>query len=109
MDTHINKVRVRIAPSPTGVLHVGTARTALFNWLFARKCKGTFIVRIEDTDLERSDSRYEKDILENLLWLGLEWDEGPVTRAQVQNSKFKIKNYIGDYGPYRQSERTAIY
>ena len=80
-------VRVRIAPSPTGYLHIGTARTALFNRLFAKKQSGKFILRIEDTDLERSEKRFEEDILESLKWLGLEWDEGP----------------------YRQSERLAIY
>jgi glutamyl-tRNA synthetase len=82
-----NKIRVRIAPSPTGPLHLGTVRTALFNWLFAKNQGGTFILRIEDTDLERSHQKYEKDILENLQWLGLAWDEGP----------------------YRQSERLDIY
>ena len=81
------EVRARIAPAPTGFLHIGTARTALFNYLFAKKNKGSFILRIEDTDVERSDPRFEKDILENLKWLGIEWDEGP----------------------YRQSERTDIY
>lgn len=81
------QIRVRIAPSPTGPFHIGTARTALFNWLFARKHNGKFIVRIEDTDLERSDSKYEEDILNNLKWLGLDWDEEP----------------------YKQSERTEIY
>src|SRR3989344_2740790 len=83
----VKKVRVRIAPSPTGYLHIGTAHTALFNWIFAKKNQGTFILRIEDTDLERSDKKYEKDIIENLKWLGLEWDEGP----------------------YKQSERLEIY
>ncbi len=68
-------IRVRIAPSPTGFLHIGTARTALFNWLFARHYDGKFILRIEDTDLERSDKKYEEDILESLRWLGLLWDE----------------------------------
>jgi glutamyl-tRNA synthetase len=81
------KIRVRIAPSPTGNLHIGTARTALFNWLYARASGGTFILRIEDTDLERSDKKYEKNIFEGLEWLGLGWDEGP----------------------YRQSERLDIY
>lgn len=93
-------VRVRIAPSPTGFLHVGTARTALFNFLFARSKGGVFIVRIEDTDLERSDQKFELDILENLQWLGLTWDEGPILGS---------KSYRGDYGPYRQSERLDIY
>ena len=68
-------IRTRIAPSPTGYLHIGTARTALFNYLFAKKEGGKFILRIEDTDLERSDPKFEKDILENLKWLGIEWDE----------------------------------
>ena len=88
-------IRVRIAPSPTGLLHFGTARTALFNWLFARHTGGTFIVRIEDTDTERSTKAFEKDILTGLRWLGLTWDEGP--------------DIGGPYGPYRQSERLDIY
>lgn len=71
-------VRVRIAPSPTGNLHIGTARTAVFNWLFARNQGGTFILRIEDTDLERSRPEYTQSIVEGLTWLGLAWDEGPV-------------------------------
>lgn len=74
-------VRVRIAPSPTGWFHIGTARTALFNYLFARQNKGKFILRIEDTDLERSDKKYEKDIIESLKWLGLDWDEGPFSQT----------------------------
>lgn len=81
------KIRVRIAPSPTGYLHIGTARTALFNWIFAKKNGGKFILRIEDTDLERSEKRFEDDILDGLKWLGLNWDEWP----------------------YRQSERLEIY
>lgn len=89
------KIRARIAPSPTGYLHIGTARTALFNWLFAKKYNGTFILRIEDTDLERSDAKYEKDIVDSLKWLGLDWDEGPFVN--------------GAYGSYRQSERLDIY
>ena len=88
-------VRVRIAPSPTGPLHIGTARTALFNYLFARKNQGNFILRIEDTDLERSDPKWEKDVVENLKWLGILWDEGP--------------DIGGKYKPYRQSERKDIY
>lgn len=75
-------VRVRIAPSPTGNLHIGTARTAAFNWLFARNQGGTFILRVEDTDLERSRPEYTDNILEGLTWLGLTWDEGPFFQSQ---------------------------
>jgi len=89
------EVRTRLAPSPTGFLHIGTARTALFNYLFTKKNQGSFILRIEDTDLERSNQEFEEDILESLKWLGIEWSEGP------ENG--------GDYGPYRQSERLNIY
>ena len=106
------QIRVRIAPSPTGYLHIGTARTALFNWLFAKQYNGKFILRIEDTDLERSDPKYEKDIIESLKWLGLDWDEGPLapqSGAQVQSSKLKVKSYEGEFGPYRQSERLDVY
>jgi glutamyl-tRNA synthetase/nondiscriminating glutamyl-tRNA synthetase len=88
-------VRVRFAPSPTGLLHVGNARTALFNWLLARGHDGTFILRIEDTDAERSTKASELGILEDLRWLGLEWDEGP--------------DVGGPCGPYRQSERLHLY
>jgi glutamyl-tRNA synthetase/nondiscriminating glutamyl-tRNA synthetase len=88
-------MRVRFAPSPTGQLHVGNARTALFNWLLARGHDGTFILRIEDTDAERSTKASEESILEDLRWLGLEWDEGP--------------DVGGGCGPYRQSERTHLY
>jgi len=78
MTPNIKKeIRVRIAPSPTGYLHIGTARSALFNWLFSKKENGKFILRIEDTDLERSEKKFEKDIIESLKWLGLTWDEGP--------------------------------
>ncbi|MEK7542178.1 MAG: glutamate--tRNA ligase [Patescibacteria group bacterium] len=93
------KVRTRIAPSPTGFVHMGNARTALFNYLFAKKEGGDFILRIEDTDKERSKKEFEQDILENFHWLGLEWDEGP----SLENG------YIGNYSPYRQSERTELY
>lgn len=75
-------VRVRIAPSPTGNLHIGTARTAVFNWLFARHQGGKFILRVEDTDLERSRPEYTQNILDGLTWLGLTWDEGPVFQSQ---------------------------
>lgn len=98
------KVRTRIAPSPTGYLHIGTARTALFNWLFAKKHGGEFILRIEDTDLERSDKKFEADIIESLKWLGLDWDEGPMFSGSLLPGSYK-----GDYGPYRQSERLESY
>ena len=88
-------VRVRYAPSPTGLPHVGNIRTALFNWLFARHSKGQFIVRIEDTDVARWVKGAIEAILESLRWLGLDWDEGPEVG--------------GDYGPYFQSQRLDIY
>ena len=88
------KVRTRFAPSPTGALHMGGARTALFNWLFARQLGGEFILRIEDTDKERNSEKAEKAILQDLRWLGLDWDEGPQKE--------------GDF-PYRQSERENFY
>ncbi|MBV9183480.1 MAG: glutamate--tRNA ligase [Acidobacteria bacterium] len=86
---------MRFAPSPTGHLHVGNARTALFNWLFARQKRGTMILRIEDTDLERSQPHFEGQLVADLKWLGLDWDEGP--------------DVGGRFGPYRQSERLLIY
>ena len=70
-----SKIRVRIAPAPTGALHIGTARTALFNYLFAKKNKGDFVVRIEDTDKKRSKKEFEKDIMDSFAWLGLKWDQ----------------------------------
>ncbi|MFH1401884.1 MAG: glutamate--tRNA ligase [Parcubacteria group bacterium] len=88
-------IRARFAPSPTGFLHIGGARTALFNFLFVKSHNGKFILRIEDTDKERSKKEYEIDILESLKWLGLDWDEGPDTD--------------GKYGPYRQSEKINVY
>ena len=88
------KYRVRFAPSPTGSLHIGGAHTALFNWLLARRTGGTFVLRIEDTDLERSTKEYERSILDGMRWMGLDWDEGP--------------DKGGDYGPYRQSERMHL-
>ena len=93
-------IRCRIAPSPTGPLHIGSARTALFNYLFARQNDGTFILRLEDTDRLRSTLEYERDILDGLHWLGLEWDEGPEVAGQPAR---------GPYGPYRQSERLRLY
>ena len=74
-------VRTRFAPSPTGYLHIGGARTALFNWLFARHHDGVFILRVEDTDMERSEERFVKEIQESLLWLGLDWDGEPTSQA----------------------------
>lgn len=94
-DTPTSPVRVRFAPSPTGYLHIGGARTALFNWLFARKHGGAFILRIEDTDQTRYVPDAEADIMDSLRWLGLQWDEGP--------------DIGGKYGPYRQSERSDLY
>ena len=88
-------VRVRFAPSPTGHLHVGNVRTALYNWLFARQNHGVFILRVEDTDGVRSDRRYEQDLMDDLRWLSLSWDEGV--------------DGAGDYGPYRQTDRLELY
>lgn len=99
-------IRVRFAPSPTGLLHVGNARTALYNWLFARRHGGTFILRIEDTDEERSGAHYEAHLMDDLRWLGLEWDEGPGAPGEKDKQKQPDK---GSYGPYRQSERLDIY
>ena len=76
------KIRVRFAPSPTGYLHVGGARTALFNWLFARRYGGTMILRIEDTDVERNRPELVEGILDGLRWLGVDWDEGPYFQSQ---------------------------
>jgi nondiscriminating glutamyl-tRNA synthetase len=88
-------MRVRFAPSPTGQLHVGNARTALFNWLMARGSGATLVLRIEDTDFARSTKEAEGSAIDDLRWLGLTWDEGP--------------DAGGDHGPYRQSERLHIY
>jgi glutamyl-tRNA synthetase len=92
--------RVRIAPSPTGPLHLGTARTALFNYLYARKNGGTFVLRLEDTDVARSTLAFEADIIEQLHWLGLAWDEGPDAAGGGDR---------GPYAPYRQMQRLAMY
>src|SRR5919109_2847660 len=89
------KIRVRYAPSPTGMLHVGGVRTALFNWLFARKYGGVFVLRIEDTDLERSTEESVEQLERSLRWIGLEWDEGPEVG--------------GPHSPYRQTERMQLY
>jgi glutamyl-tRNA synthetase len=95
----MSQVRVRFAPSPTGFFHIGSARTALFNWLYARHTGGVFILRVEDTDKERNSEAFLNLIYESLNWLGLNWDEGPKVGASGG----------GDFGPYRQSERGAIY
>jgi glutamyl-tRNA synthetase len=92
--------RVRIAPSPTGPLHIGTARTALFNFLHARHVGGTFILRLEDTDVVRSTVEFERDILDGLRWLGLDWDEGPEVAGEPAR---------GPHAPYRQMERLPLY
>jgi nondiscriminating glutamyl-tRNA synthetase len=92
--------RVRIAPSPTGPLHIGTARTALYNFLHARHVDGTFILRLEDTDQVRSTVEFEKDILDGLHWLGLDWDEGPEVAGEPAR---------GPHAPYRQMERLPTY
>ncbi len=96
------KVRVRFAPSPTGFLHIGGARTALFNWLYARHTGGVFILRIEDTDAARNTQEAVDVILNGLRWLGLDWDEGPVSSDATGPSK-------GDFGPYFQSQRKQNY
>lgn len=95
MTSSSGKPRVRFAPSPTGYLHIGGVRTALFNWLWARKTGGTFVLRIEDTDRERSTPENEQIILRELRWLGLTWDEGPEVG--------------GEFGPYKQMERLPLY
>lgn len=94
-DSSENTIRVRFAPSPTGHLHVGGARTALYNWLYARKTGGVFVLRIEDTDAQRSTRESYEGILRGMRWLGLNWDEGP--------------DIGGDYGPYVQSARGVLY
>ena len=91
----MSKVRVRFAPSPTGFFHIGSARTALFNWLYAKHTGGTFVLRIEDTDDERNRVEYLNILKDGMKWLGLDWDEGP--------------DVGGDYGPYFQSQRKDIY
>ena len=96
----MSDIRVRIAPSPTGPLHLGTARTALFNFLFARHTGGTFIFRLEDTDQARSTVAFEQDILKGMHWLGITWDEGPGIGSEPER---------GTYGPYRQMQRMARY
>jgi glutamyl-tRNA synthetase len=106
VDDNPNKIpmkdRVRFAPSPTGFLHIGGARTALFNWLYARHTGGTFILRVEDTDAARNTAEATEVILSGLRWLGLDWDEGPTSGDPAAASK-------GNFGPYFQSQRGGIY
>ncbi|HET9539316.1 MAG TPA: glutamate--tRNA ligase [Candidatus Limnocylindria bacterium] len=99
-ETKERPIRARMAPSPTGPLHIGTARTSLYNFLFARHNGGSYVLRIEDTDLVRSTPDDERDIIDNLHWLGITWDEGP----QVAGGED-----IGPFGPYRQSNRSELY
>src|SRR5687767_10828528 len=96
MSVSNHSIRVRFAPSPTGYLHIGGARTALFNWLFARQHQGTFILRIEDTDEVRSTEESVSGIFVAMRWLGLSWDEGPTSDAG---------GATGDFGPYFQMQR----
>lgn len=96
----MSQVRVRFAPSPTGFFHIGSARTALFNWLYARHTGGRFILRIEDTDQARNSEEFLKLIYHSLTWLGMDWDEGPNPNGGGER---------GDFGPYRQSQRADIY
>lgn len=100
----MSEIRVRFAPSPTGYLHIGGARTALFNWLFARHHKGTFILRIEDTDEVRSTPDSVNAIIDSMRWMGLDWDEGP--DKHEGGGKYSSK---GDFGPYFQMERKELY
>jgi glutamyl-tRNA synthetase len=101
-NLNTSPVRVRFAPSPTGYLHIGGARTALFNWLYAKHTGGAFVLRIEDTDQARNTQEAVDVILNGLRWLGLDWDEGPTTGAANGPSK-------GNFGPYFQSQRMEIY
>ncbi len=96
----MSQVRVRFAPSPTGFFHIGSARTALFNWLYARHTGGKFILRIEDTDQARNSEEFLRLIYDSLTWLGMDWDEGPNADGNGER---------GDFGPYRQSQRAEIY
>src|SRR5213593_3451954 len=93
-------VRTRFAPSPTGYLHIGGVRTALFNWLLAKRHGGQFILRIDDTDAERNRSEALQPILDGFKWLGMDWDEGPTSDG---------KGNVGPYAPYFQSQRNDRY
>src|SRR3989338_10337648 len=103
-------VRVRIAPSPTGRLHVGTARAALFNHLYARQHGGTFILRIEDTDKARSEKKFEEEIIAGLTWLGLTWDEGPYRQSEHQDEHSQaIQTLLADDLAYQQEGSEAVF
>ena len=106
------KIRVRFAPSLTGQLHVSNVRTALCNWLFARRSGGSFILRIENVEGDGSEARFEKRLIEDLKWLGLDWDEGPnepETKGPKKGDSGKGESGRGEHGPYRQSDRLQIY
>lgn len=96
----MEKIRVRIAPSPSGFLHIGTAKIALLNWLYARQRGGTFVLRLEDTDAERTEEQYVEAMCEGFTWLGITWDEGPPFGTELER---------GPYAPYRQSQRSDIH
>src|SRR3989344_8364143 len=97
----LKDIRVRIAPSPTGFFHIGTARTALFNYLFAKREAGKFILRIEDTDLERSDKKFEQDIIDGLKWLGIEWDEFYRQSERIETYAKYMEKLLDDGLVYR--------
>src|SRR4030042_5304098 len=100
-----DKLRVRFAPSPTGFLHVGSARTALFNWLYARHTGGQFLLRIEDTDLKRSETRFLEEILDDLRWLGLDWDEEPIFQSRrFDVYKEKAEGLLAAGKAYKEGE-----
>jgi glutamyl-tRNA synthetase len=118
MDNLEKKVRVRFAPSPTGYLHIGGLRSALYNYLFAKKSEGDFLLRIEDTDRTRYVEGAVESLIESLQWAGLEWEEGPFEKSKIQNPKSQTVidsiSYpnvleIGEHGPYVQSERLDLY
>ena len=96
----MENVRVRIAPSPSGFLHIGTAKIALLNWLHARQTGGTFVLRLEDTDAERTEEQYVEAMCEGFKWLGVDWDEGPPFGSEPER---------GPYAPYRQSQRAHLH
>jgi glutamyl-tRNA synthetase len=105
MDEEISMIRVRFAPSPTGFLHIGSARTAIFNWLFARHTGGKFLLRVEDTDLKRSDARFLDEILDDLRWLGLDWDEDPIFQSRrFDVYKDKAEGLVAAGKAYRDGE-----